>query len=773
MSTADSLIVTNPVDSTSFRMVGVKHSQPGTKTGFIGASEALRIIWRRRWMIGLVIAFFMTAAVIFLLRTQPVYTTTTTVMVQPATPQSTTGVVSDAPTLAPSASEETNIQSKVELLQSRSLARQTALSLQLQNDREFAPPLGAQPGLLDRLFSLLSPSVAAPMTSQQKTLLAARAQEEAITDNLVDHISVNRIGRSNVISISASSVDPQKAARIANRLVDTYMRDQIDDARDTRTQQIAALSKRVAEVRSLYTKADAEAAAYRHAHGLLNSSPEASALAQTTQIGSLLAQARADSASDSRKASPITLSDGGISASSTLLVELRQQESILTRKLSELGSFYGPGYPDVAKTQAELDTLHQRIAQETARLSADLQSQASASQAKSSVLGASIAGLTSRTLNQGEVAVPLRAIERNAEAINTLYATLLNQLNSKIGLLPDIDPDISRISRAPVMDTPSFPIPKRILAIVFGAAAAIGTMLAFLVEAMDTKLRTSEQVRRLLGVPTLAMIPEMDEEDGPVHSVVADRPRSRYAEAVRNLLIEVEARTPGSRSRVVVITSPLEGEGKNTIAASLAGAAAAIGRNAVVVDFDLRRRGGSDIAGVTGVRGPGVVAYLANRSAEIDDLLVPEDRGRFATIGVGPNAPDPGSLIVSPRLPELVEKLRERFDLVILNAPPVLPVRDAKTLASHADATLMVLRWGRTSPEAAAAAMEMFDQPITGAVLNRVNYAVHAKRRYGDAIHHVSLSSAYFEPEPSAGRWAWWRRTQRWGRRTAETLHLA
>ncbi len=152
--------------------------------------------------------------------------------------------------------------------------------------------------------------------------------------------------------------------------------------------------------------------------------------------------------------------------------------------------------------------------------------------------------------------MPLRSLERNAEAVNTVYISLLNQLNTKIGTVPEIKPDITRISRAPVPDQPSFPLPKLVLVVAFVGLVALGTMLAFVIEAMDTKLRTSEQVQRLLGIPTLAMIPELDVEDEPVHALVAGRPRSRFAEAMRNLLIELESRTvpknggPGDRRDV-------------------------------------------------------------------------------------------------------------------------------------------------------------------------------------------------------------------------------
>ena len=749
------------------------HQQPGTKTGYLGIADSLRIIRRRRWLILLVVAVVLLATMLYLSQTQPIYSSTTTVMVPP--PDQSVQAAPGAPTLAPSPNEETAIQTRVELLQSRSLARQTAESLQLSRDPEFAPGLNG-PGFLDSFLSFLQPSVNTALSPSQRALAAERARNEAVTDKLVAHLNIEREGRSNVISITASSADPVKAARIANRVVDTYIRGQIDDANETRSQEIKSLSERVKEVRVYLQNADMAASTYRKDHQLMNSRPEDNGSLQATQIASLLAQAQAEGASDSRKASPTALPDGGVSASSALLTDLRGQEAVLSRKLSELTSFYGAGYPDVAKTQAELTALRARIDQETTRLTADLSNQASATQARSATLGAALAGIRGRSFSDDTTAVPLRALERNAEAVNTLYTTLLNQLNAKIGQTPDLDPDITRISRAPVPDEPSYPLPKRVLAVTFAAAVALGTLLAFVIEAMDTKLRTSEQVQRLLGVPTLAMIPEMDGDEGPVHSIVAGRPRSRFAEAMRNLLIEVESRIDKTGGRVIVVTSPLEDEGKNTVAASLGAAAAVIGRHAVVVDFDLRRPEVAGSGGLPVPNGAGVVAYLADR-AHVEDLVVAEDEHHFAVIGVGETAVDPGSLIASPRLPELLAQLRERFELVILNAPPILPVRDAKTLADYADATLMVLRWGRTSPEAAAAAMGIFDRPVTGAVLNRVDYEVHANRRYGDAIHHIAQSMAYYEPDPGHGRWGWFHRVGRKFRRalgrTAEALHLA
>ena len=741
MSTAPALSHSGPGNANANFSLTAMHPQPGTRTGYVGLTDAVRIVRRRVGIILLVMALALIGALILLANIQPVFTATTTVMVLP----SEQGASQLVPTTAPSSTDDAAIQTKVELLQSRALVRRTAQSLRLAEDEEFAPP-AEQTRLSSQLFDFVTPSVPVVRNPEEVEELNARAKREAVIDRLIAHLRIDRVARSNLISITASSTDPVKAARIANRLVDMYIHNQINEAADDQRQEIKALSARVADVRGYLQRAEQSAASYRRAHGLLSSQPESNGSIEASQLSGLNAQAMSESALEERKAAA-RLPGGGAVATSPMLIELRQQETILARRMAELTSFYGAGYPQVIQTGAELSAVRSRLAQENSRILAELRSQANAAQARSAAVSGAIGRIRNQSFGDGQAAGPLRALERNVEAINMQYASLLNQLNAKIGSPPDDTPDISLVSRAPVPDSPAYPLPSRVLTIALIAALAIGVLLAFIVDTMDTKLRTAEQVWRLLGVPTLAMIPQLHEDHGTAHMVVAGRPRSRFAEAMRNLLIELESSVADKGSRVVLITSPLEGEGKNTVAKSLAATAAVLGRQAVVVDFDLRRPDPAMNADSAAHKSAGVVAFLTKR-ALVDDLVAVADEGNFAVVGVGEAAADPGALIASPQLPRLISELRDRFEFVIINGPPILPVRDAKTLADHADATLLVLRWGRTSPEAAMAAMEIFGKSVTGAVLNSVDYEAHAGRRYGDAIHHIARSQSYYELDP-------------------------
>ncbi len=172
------------------------------------------------------------------------------------------------------------------------------------------------------------------------------------------------------------------------------------------------------------------------------------------------------------------------------------------------------------------------------------------------------------------------------------------------------------------------------------------------------------------------------------------------------------------------------------------------GRRAIIVDFDLRRpavapmlnayAGTPDLLACLtepGVIDPEMVAAATRVHPTLDKLSI------LAPAGL---ATDAGLILTSDRVGDLVRILRKRYDLVLLNAPPILPVRDAKHLARYSDVCLLVARWGRTDEDALRSANELFGSSVTAVVINRVDLKRHADSRYGDSIQHYSAYSSYF-----------------------------
>ena len=721
-------------------------------TTYAGIHDLLRILRRRRGLVALTITIIMGLTFIALLWMTPLYSSTAVVMVEPL--DAFPGAA--AATTVASPNEEARIATKVELLGSRALARRVVHNLNLEDYDEFTPSERSTPGPFARIKQWLSVggsdqhAIADQLDAKDRDEAVSRAHEEAIADRLIDHVQIERVGKSHLIGVTALSQDPFLAALIANRLADTHIKSQISAARDTAEEQEAMLRQRVAETGQKLRQADRAVAEYRRAHGMPEQSQDMTQ-AQLLRVNGELVTASADSAASHARAAAAQASRTNpaiTNASSPLLNDLRGQEAAVRKHLAELTSFYGSGYPEVAATNAQLAELRGRIEAEANRVAIDMRNEAGAVSARQGVLAGSAGALRSEVLGDTMRSVALRELEREAQTSQALYLSLLARLK-ELGGKADLEgTDMSFVSRAPVPDSPSYPKPERALAVAFVGSIILAIILALAAETFDDRLRSMEQVRRLLGLPTLAMVPELPPAlaGSPINEMVSAHPRSFFAEALRNLVIEIEARRTHAGSQVVVVTSALPDEGKTTVALGIAAAAASIGRSAAMVDLDLRRHETGEGEDDSGQRIADVVSFLTD-DAQLDDVLE-TDAGSmpFAAIRVDQPVGDPGGLLESPRVAQLLAELRQRFQLIVINAPPILPVRDAKTLSGLADGTLMVVRWGVTDADAARTAVEVFGEGLVGVVINRVDYNKHAKSGFGDAIEYAARSGgAYYQ----------------------------
>src|SRR5690606_24152736 len=223
-------------------------------------------------------------------------------------------------------------------------------------------------------------------------------------------------------------------------------------------------------------------------------------------------------------------------------------------------------------------------------------------------------------------------------------------------------------------------------------------------EMLDSSLTTADDVERRLGRRCLAGVPlltslKRGRRTSPVMAVV-DRPTSAFAEAFRNL--RASLLFYGSRDHVgaVAITSALPQEGKTTVALCLARSAALQGQRVVLLDCDLRRRQLNQFAWDEGA--PGLIDVLAGR-ATIEDAIVMDTESGAKILPLRDGQPDGDDLIGGLAMDRLLHDLRDKFDLVILDTAPVLPIADTRVLATKVDKVVLVTRWRKTSEHAVQA----------------------------------------------------------------------
>lgn len=250
--------------------------------------------------------------------------------------------------------------------------------------------------------------------------------------------------------------------------------------------------------------------------------------------------------------------------------------------------------------------------------------------------------------------------------------------------------------------SPVSPNTRLNLAIGMAGGAAAGYLAALLRLLLDTKVRTRADVETLGDLPMLGhVLRDPDATERPL-TVQLD-PRGPRAEAFRTLRTSIQFADAGSTTRVIVMTSAMPGEGKTTTTANLAITMAESGARVALVDADLRRPRLADVLGLEGA--VGLTDVLIGRAA-LADVTQPWGRGTLDVVPAGQVPPNASELLGSARMHELVDDLRARYDYVLLDAPPVLPVTDAAVLSRIVDGAIVAAAVGKTTKARFAEAVE-------------------------------------------------------------------
>ncbi len=329
-------------------------------------------------------------------------------------------------------------------------------------------------------------------------------------------------------------------------------------------------------------------------------------------------------------------------------------------------------------------------------------------------------------------------------------AALANNVADELGVVvKDLSPkdaagksqiDVRTVAIASAPSTPNTPKTARNLAAGGLGGLFLGLLLAIARDKFDTRVRS---IRDVHGAPGLASI-AFDRAAKKSPLIVGASIRSVRAEAFRQLRTNLQFVRVDDPVKVVVITSSVASEGKSITAANLAAMFAEAGRKVLLIEADLRRPRVSDYLGLE--RSVGLTNVLAGQVA-VDEVLQSWGGGGLTVLPSGSIPPNPSELLGSQNMADLLATMRTRFDMVIVDTPPLLPVTDAAVLAVQTDGAVVVVRYGRTTRSQVASGLQSLhsvDARVLGAVLNMVPAkgadAAVAYDGYG-----------YYEDDPASG----------------------
>jgi succinoglycan biosynthesis transport protein ExoP len=308
-------------------------------------------------------------------------------------------------------------------------------------------------------------------------------------------------------------------------------------------------------------------------------------------------------------------------------------------------------------------------------------------------------------------------------------APLQGRENSFRGQLAQLElsQDLTQLGGAEVLaaaDEPDSPVsPNTVANLVVGGLIGLlgGIALAFAVDHLDDSVRSKEAVEKITGLPTLGVIPKAVDASSSIDLIGIEDSSSAASEAYRLLRTSVRFLGLDTPLRTLLVTSAAASEGKTVTAANLAIALAQGGDRVLLVGADLRRPRVHELFGAP--QSPGLTSVLLGETTPESTVYAIDEVPGLHVMPPGPAPPTPAELLDSPRTRELFTSLADRYDRVIIDSPPVLPVTDAQVLSRSAGAVLLVVAHGETSRRGLARALELLgqvDAPLVGTVLNLV-----------------------------------------------------
>jgi capsular exopolysaccharide synthesis family protein len=677
---------------------------------------------RRRWRVIFLTAGLLTAtAAIALSLVKPSYTATGILLYDPA------GIVATAGPLQPTQdqqNEDAATASQSAVITSLPAARLIAQRLNLAADPAFNPALRQRPWPLRLLQAPRTPS------------------PDAIAQEVQAALHVDILPNSRILAVSFTGADPALAATAANLAMQIYLDHQRDETFAALSDAQDWLEKNAASIQAGLDVTEAQLAKARAAAGVVPGAQASLTTETASRIAASLVQARADLAMNQARLSSAAAGDAAAAnaAIAPNLLPLRKEQADLTAQVQSLQGQYGADYPDLVAARRSLAAITDEINAETGRELDAAHADVAANQAQIATLQGALDAARNQSQAEDTDSAPMRALEQRAEAGRAMLRSMTEQADQLAQEASMTKPDAHIISEAAPPSAPSAPHRLPILAGAGILGLCLGLLLAGLLEALDTSLRSGEALRMVTGLSCLALLPEIRApKTAPLES-----PYSVFSEQLRSLRTALALGEPGGGNQILAVTAARPGEGKTTLTVALARALASSGLRVVAVDGDIRQPSFDPVFDLAGYAG--LTDHLAGH-AELAEIIRPDPLTSLAVIAAGNTSRNALALFLSPALPAFLAALRARYDVVLLDVPPAFALAEGRVLTRAADGALLCVRWGHTPQKTVTAAITLLREAgisIRGTALTRVAAAAHGRSGYPDAEMYQPRYGGYF-----------------------------
>lgn len=647
----------------------------------------LRRIWNvvvRDWLlIVAIVASMLALGVVVTLLSTPQYKATASVQVEQQS-----GRVLESQTLEPvQGAQDTDrfLQTQLEVMESRSLALAVARDLKLIGNANFLTQMGVNPDI-------------EPMGG----LSLADSQREVVLQVLQSNLDVNLPLDSRIFSLSFKAPDARLAAQVANSFANNYMKQNLQRKYDMSAYAREFLSGQLDDARQRLERSERDAIQYARSARIIDTGSETTKAGGSTnrslttamlvQINDEYSQAIATRVKAEQKWRQAT-GDNVFSLPEVLsnqaVQNLLQQRATIEGQYKDQRVTRTDEYPSVRKTAAQLTQINADLRSLATSIRNSLRSDYEVALQQEQAFSAKLNSLKVDSLAEQDRSVQLSILRRSVDTNRGLYDALLQryrEISAEAGIQPN------NISIIDLADVPSRPVSPNLLinlALAGIIGLVIGLLLAFVRDHLNEFVRVPEDLAGKVGLPVMGAVPMFNPDNVMEY---LDDPKSEVSEAFSSIRAALLLSSTGGLPKSMLVTSTQPSEGKSTCSYALARGVGKIGKRVLLLDLDMRRPSQHKLVQTDNVNGS---SNLLAGAITLDQAIKKTDLQNVDFISSGPIPPSPVELLSGDRLTALLDELAQRYDIVIIDGPPVLGLADAVILGAAVESTLLVVESGR------------------------------------------------------------------------------
>lgn len=652
----------------------------------------LRTLNRYKWGILMVVIAVGMLAAMYASSLRPIYRGTATVMVEMGKPK----VVSNQELYESFVGTTRDyFLTQFEIIKSRELAERLVRVMQLTRHPEYDPRQQRKPWYADWVPARFVHTAAPAQAPNDDDLV------ESVTSQVMGHITLQPVRNTQLVKLSFESHDPVLAERVPNTLAMIYIISDLEARGDTTRRSMAFLRDQAAELKQKLDQSERALQDFREKEQIVVAKGVAvsGTVRQLEELEASLddarkklqdAEARYKQVNAVRQGqSTATLESLSVVQNNPVVARFREAQAEAERRVSEASKRYGPEHPKMIAAQSDLKAVRENLRRQIDIVVEGVQKDYETAKANETSVERALARAKVDTQEYNRKEFTLARLQRDVDSNRQLYDLFTQR--AKETNTGDVPSAIARvIDPALLPKAPSGPNKRNIVGIAMLVALAIAVSIALLLERMDITVKSTHEVESKLEVKAVGVLQRLRPKPGmSIERLFIDDNRSAFAEGIRSIRSDLLLSGIDSPQKVVLLTSSLPEEGKTTVACNLAFAFSQI-KKTLLVEADMRRPKIARVLGGDAHRAG--LSELVAGSAPLDECVYPADNSNLWVLQSGRVPLNPLELISSHRFAEVMKTLKQAFDVVIIDSPPLQLVSDALVLSQFATSILYVVK---------------------------------------------------------------------------------